>query len=68
MKRIKNWFWNRFLPMWAKQSLLADYRRLERAFDEQTVELERNASYIAGLEAALRHQRKIVIHTGEVKK
>ena len=68
MKRIKNWFWNRFLPMWAKESLLADYRRLERAFDEQTVELERNASYIAGLEAALRHQRKIVIHTGEGKK
>ena len=54
--------------MWAKESLLKDYHKLERDFVEQAQELERLKSYLAGMEAGIRHQRRIVINTGEVKK
>lgn len=30
MKRIKNWLINNFLPLWAKETVLADNRRLKR--------------------------------------
>lgn len=68
-KRIKQWFYNQFLPMWAKETLLMDYRKLERAYNEQAQEMERLKAYLAGVEAGIRKQRRIVINTtGEVKK
>lgn len=68
-KRIKRWLFDHFLPMWAKETLLTDYRNLERAYKEQNQELERLKAYISGMEAGVRSHRRIVINTtGEVKK
>lgn len=68
-KRIKSWFFDHFLPMWAKETLLKDLRNLEREYQEKEQELDRMKHYLAGMEAGIRKQRKIVINTtGEVKK
>lgn len=68
-KKIKRWFYDHFLPMWAKETLLKDLRILERGYEEKCQELERLKAYVDGMEAGLRKQRRIVINTtGEVKK
>lgn len=38
MKRIKNWLINNFLPLWAKETVLADNRKLKKKVER--VELE----------------------------
>lgn len=68
MKKIKNWFYNRFLPMWAKESIFHEYKNTQlenEALRNKIAELE---AYINGLHAGMRNQRRIVINTGEVKK
>lgn len=68
MKKIKQWFLDHFLPMWAKETVLADNRNLQAEVLELRQKLERQKSYIAGLEDGIRAQRRIVINTGEAKK
>lgn len=68
MKRIKKWFLDRFLPMWAKETVLADNRNLQRQLVALEQKLEQKEAYIAGLETGLRVQRRIIIHNGEVRK
>lgn len=68
MKKIKNWFFNRFLPMWAKESVLKDLRKTQdenEVLRQKIAELE---AYIQGIHAGMKNQRRIVINTGEVKK
>ena len=64
---MKKWLQNHFLPMWAKETLLWDNRRLERenhALQEKNKELE---AYIQGMQAGLRAGKRISIinHGGE---
>ena len=68
MKKIKRWIQERFLPMWAKESVLADNRQLQRRVRELEQELQIKDAYIAGLESGMRAQRRIIIHNGEGKK
>lgn len=68
MKKIKNWLYSRFLPLWAKESVLADYKRLQSENERLLVLLTEKEAYIEGLHAGMKHQRRIVINTGEVKK
>lgn len=68
MKKIKNWFFTRFLPMWAKETIFADYKRLQAENEKLLVQLAEKEAYIEGLHAGMRNQRRIVINTGEVKK
>lgn len=68
MKKIKNWLFNRFLPMWAKETILRDYKNLERENEELRKKVAELEAYINGLHAGMRNQRRIVINTGEVKK
>ena len=68
MKRIKSWFLDRFLPMWAKEAVLADNKKLQRQLVSLEQELERKDAYIDGLETGIRAQRRIIINTGEGKK
>lgn len=69
IKRIKSWFYNRFLPMWAKESILADYQKLCAENERLSQELAEKNAYIDGLQAGMRAQRRIIINnTGEVKK
>ena len=67
-KRIKKWFLDHFLPMWAKETVLDDNRRLQREVVALEQELQRKEAYIAGLEDGIRAQRRIIINTGEGKK
>jgi len=58
---MKNWLQNHFLPMWAKETLLWDKRRLERenlALEQKIRELE---AYINGMQAGLRANKRISI-------
>ncbi len=68
MKKIKNWFINRFLPMWAKETVLQDNRRLLQEVSLLRQELDMKKAYIAGLENGIKAQRRIIINAGEVKK
>ena len=68
MKKIKNWLFNRFLPMWAKETILRDYKNLERENEDLRKKVAELEAYINGLHAGMRNQRRIVINTGEVKK
>ena len=63
LKRIKEWFLNRFLPMWAKETVLADNRRLQQELTEIRNELEQKTAYINGMAAGIKSQRRIVINT-----
>lgn len=68
MKKIKNWLFSRFLPMWAKETILRDYKNLERENEDLRKKVAELEAYINGLHAGMRNQRRIVINTGEVKK
>lgn len=68
MKKIKKWLQERFLPMWAKESVMADNKRMLHRIQELEHELQQKEAYIAGLEAGMRVQRRIIIHNGEGNK
>ena len=58
---MKNWLQNHFLPMWAKETVLWDKRRLEQenlALQQKINELE---AYIHGMQAGLRANKRISI-------
>ena len=68
MKRIRRWFVHRFLPMWAKKTILDENEKLQRQVAELREELDRKEAYIQGLLAGVKSQRRIVINTTEDKK
>lgn len=69
IKRIKQWLFERFLPMLAKETLLADYRRLTKENEALLLQLAEKDAYIDGLQTGMKAIRRIVINTGEgVKK
>lgn len=68
MKKIKAWFLDHFLPMWAKETVLADNRKLQLQVAELREQLDQKEAYIAGLMAGMKSQRRIVINTAEGKK
>lgn len=51
---MKKWLLDRFLPMWAKETVLSDNRRLKRQLRLTQQENERLSAYIRGLENGLR--------------
>jgi len=59
---MKKWLIEHFLPMWAKQTVLADNRALlrkNRALRRQNREL---LAYIRGLETGLQAARRVTVH------
>ena len=69
MRRLKNWLYSRFLPMWLKESLLADYRSALKENEALRKELAIKNAYITGLETGIKSVRRIVINnSGEGKK
>ncbi len=61
MQRIKDWLLRRFLPEWCRQELLEENRRLRQKLEEQRQKTARLESYLSGLEAGMRAQRRVVI-------
>lgn len=68
IRKIKQWFLDRFLPMWAKETVLAENKQLKLEAEKLRQENRELRTYINGLESGFRYQRRIVINTGEVKK
>lgn len=68
MKKIKQWLVNRFLPAWAKETLLKDYEKLLREHAALKAKLKELDAYIDGLEVGIKSQRRIIINNGEVTK
>lgn len=68
IKKIKNWLFTRFLPMWAKETIFADYKKLQAENEMLLVQLAEKQAYIEGLQTGIKSMRRIVINTGEVKK
>jgi cell division protein FtsB len=68
MKKIKNWFFNRFLPMWAKESVLKDLRKTQDENEELRNKIAELEAYIHGLHAGMKSIRRVVVNAGEVKK
>ena len=69
IRKIKKWFWDRFLPMWLKESLLADYRAALKEIEDLRKELAIKNAYITGVETGIKSVRRIVINnSGEGKK
>ena len=62
---MKKWFLERFLPMWAKETVYADNRRLVKDNHRLTQCIKEQDAYIKGLETGIRAMRKIVVNTGE---
>lgn len=55
---MKHWLMERLLPMWAKETLLKDYRLLRRENARLRRTLERRDAYIQGLHKGLRANRE----------
>lgn len=69
IKKIKIWLYNRFLPIWLKEILLADYRAALKENENLRKELAVKNAYITGLEAGIKSVRRIVINnSGEGRK
>ncbi len=61
---MKKWLTDRFLPMWAKETVLSDNRQLKRQVRHLQQENERLQAYIRGLEMGIRAGKKITIQSG----
>lgn len=61
---MKKWLIERFLPMWAKETVLSDNRRLKRELRSQQQENERMRAYIRGVETGIRAGKRITVQTG----
>lgn len=54
---MKKWFLEHFLPMWAKETVLRDNRRLEHCNRILTQENDCLRSYIRGMHTGLRRRK-----------
>ena len=59
--RLRHWLVQHFLPLWAKETILAENRRLREELERRRAENERLRAYANGLEAGLRAVRGIRI-------
>lgn len=59
---MKKWLTEHFLPMWAKETVLADNRRLQAENDALTKQNRELKAYIQGLQAGIRAGKRISIY------
>jgi hypothetical protein len=58
---LKKWLQNRFLPMWAKQTLLWEKQQLERENLALRQELDRLEAYVEGVKTGIRAGKRVNI-------
>lgn len=61
---MKHWLIDQFLPMWAKETVLADNRRLKRQNRALEAENQRLQAYIQGLHTGIRSAKRITVQAG----
>ena len=59
---MKKWLTERFLPMWAKQTVLAENRRLRLENEALRQKLRIKDAYIGGMQEGLRSTKRIQIY------
>ena len=62
---MKKWLFNNFLPMWAKETVLAQNRQLLQENEKLRHRVAEMQQYIAGMQAGVRSLRKISIYGGQ---
>lgn len=68
MRKIKNWLYNHFLPLWAKETVLAENKKLQAENERLYEQLAEKQAYIDGMHAGIKSVRRITVNMGEVKK
>lgn len=65
---MKDWFIERFLSVWAKETVLKDNSRLKRENEALQQKVRRLEAYIQGLESGMKAGKRITIYNrgGEV--
>ena len=51
---MKKWLINNYLPMWAKETVLAENRKLKKENERLKKEIDNLLSYICGIEFAIK--------------
>lgn len=64
MRKLRAWLLERFLPAWAKDSVMRENQKLRKKMDEQDQEIRELNAYIDGLETGMRAMRRVVIQNG----
>lgn len=59
---MRKWLIDRFLPMWAKETVLAENRQLRGENSRLLQKLQRLQAYTQGLEAGMRAGKRICIY------
>ena len=57
---MKKWLVERFLPMWAKETVLQDNRMLRREIAQLRGKLQEANAYIQGMQAGIRGAKRIL--------
>lgn len=61
---MKRWLTEHFLPMWAKETVLADNRHLAAQNQALRQENSQLRSYIDGMRCAMKSAKRICVTTG----
>ena len=61
---MKKWLIDSFLPMWAKQTVLADNRQLTKEIRTLQKENRELKAYLEGLERGIRAGKRVQIYNG----
>lgn len=64
IRKFKKWLQGHYLPMWAKNSVLEDNRKLASEVDKLNRKIIALNAYIDGMERGIRSRNKIVISGG----
>lgn len=67
MRKLKEWFWRRFLPEWARDQLLRENAALRSQLEKKEREIERLEAYIQGMQAGVRARNRLAARSWEVE-
>lgn len=67
MRKMKEWFWRRFLPEWARDQLLRENAALRSQLEKKDREIERLEAYIQGMQAGVRARNRLAARSWEVE-
>ena len=67
MHKWKEWFWQRFLPEWARDQLMRENAALRVREDRLNREIERLEAYIQGMQAGVRARNRLAARSWEVE-
>ena len=67
MHKFKKWIIQKFLPAWAKDTILKEVERLTAENAELKHKISERDAYIDGLETGMRFQRRVIINNATGK-